>query len=227
VAVTVAIKALTTMSFGMVNAYLLRARDGFALVDTGLPNHRAEIDASIAAAGCQPGDLRLIVLTHGDYDHAGNAAHLRNAHGARIAIGPDDADRVRTGDWQLGFRPKPDRFLPLFRIVGSLIKPGPFDTFEPDVVLADGQELALFGYDGRIAALPGHTCGSIGLVSTGGDVFCGDLLANMFGGPNLEFFIDDMAAARESVARLRATGAKTIYPGHGKPFPFAALKFKG
>jgi glyoxylase-like metal-dependent hydrolase (beta-lactamase superfamily II) len=222
----VATDAVTTISFGMVNAYLLRGDSGFILVDTGLPNHREEVERAIEAAGCRPGDLRLIALTHGDYDHAGNASHLREAFGAKIGIHRDDADRVRTGDWRLGFKPKPDRFLRLFRVIGSLIKAGPFDTFEPDILLGDGDPVVEYGRDGRIVALPGHTRGSIGLLSGDGMVFCGDLLANMLGGPDLEFFIDDLAAARSSVARIREAGATTVYPGHGKPFQLAALKAK-
>jgi len=216
--------AITRISFDMTNCYLLRARPGFVLVDTGLPRNRARIDRAIETAGCRPGDLRLIVLTHGDYDHAGNAAYLRQAFGGHIGIHRDDAERVRRGDWQYGFKPKPDRFLPLFRIVGQVVRPGPFWTLEPDVLLEDGQDLSSYGYDGRILALAGHTRGSVGLLSADGNVFCGDLLANIFGGPNLEFFIDDLTAARSSVERLRALGVRMVYPGHGKPFPMSALR---
>jgi len=38
------------------------------------------------------------------------------------------------------------------------------------------------------------------------------------GRPSLEFFIDDMVAARASLKRLRNLGTDWIYPGHGKPF---------
>jgi len=217
-------EAITSISFDMANCYLLRAREGFVLVDTGLPRNRTRIDHAIEAAGCRPGDLRLIVLTHGDYDHAGNATYLREAFGGVIGIHADDAERVRRGDWQWGFKSKPDRFLPLFRIVGQVVKPGAFRTFEPNVLLENGQNLASYGYDGRIIGLPGHTRGSVGVLSADGDVFCGDLLGNFFGGPDLEFFIDDLPAARASVERLRSLGLRMIYPGHGKPFPLSALK---
>lgn len=33
-----------------------------------------------------PGTLKLVLLTHGDFDHIGNAAYFRFAFGARIAI---------------------------------------------------------------------------------------------------------------------------------------------
>ena len=49
-----------------VSCYLVRAGTGFVLIDTGLATRRAELRRALEAAGCRPGDLRLIVLTHGD-----------------------------------------------------------------------------------------------------------------------------------------------------------------
>lgn len=65
--------------------------DGFVLFDTGGSNQRAELQRELEQAGCRPGNLRLIVLTHGDFDHSGNPAHLRPVYGAPIAMPPDDA----------------------------------------------------------------------------------------------------------------------------------------
>jgi len=80
-----------------VNCYLLAAGDGFVLVDTGKPESRAALDERLGAAGCEVGALRLIVLTHGDYDHAGNAAHLGATHGALVAMHRADAASKATG----------------------------------------------------------------------------------------------------------------------------------
>ncbi|AQX15619.1 hypothetical protein BKM78_06620 [Tessaracoccus sp. T2.5-30] len=70
-----------------------------------------------AAAGCGPDDLRLIVLTHGDVDHAGNCAHLRSTHHAPIAIHRHDAEMVRSGDMTAGRTDKPDRHTLAFRFL--------------------------------------------------------------------------------------------------------------
>lgn len=207
-----------------VNSYLVHAEDGFVLVDTGKPERRRDLEARLRGAGCGPGDLRLIVLTHGDYDHAGNADYLRASFGAPIAMHRDDAARVETGDWSLGLKPKPDKFPLLFRAAALFIRPGAFEAFAPDVFLEDGQSLADSGVDATVLHLPGHTAGSIGALTTGGDLFCGDLLDSMMGGPGFEFFINDMAAARTSLARLRRLDVGTVHPGHGKPFRLAQVK---
>jgi glyoxylase-like metal-dependent hydrolase (beta-lactamase superfamily II) len=59
-----------------VSSYHVTGGDGFVLIDTGKPEKRREFEAELARAGCKSGDLKLIALTHGDYDHAGNAAYL-------------------------------------------------------------------------------------------------------------------------------------------------------
>ncbi len=42
--------------------------------------------------------LKLIVLTHGDFDHTGNAVYLRQRLGAPIAIHAGDAGMPERGD---------------------------------------------------------------------------------------------------------------------------------
>jgi hydroxyacylglutathione hydrolase len=213
---------ISIIGLGGVNCYLVTAGDGFVLIDTGTPEKRAHLDRELENAGCPPEKLRLIVLTHGDYDHAGNAAYLREKHGAKIAIHREDSGRVECADWSWNLKPKPDRFALLFRVVSFFIRPGKFDVFEPDVLVEDGQSLTDYGLDATVLHLPGHTRGSIGILTSGNDLFCGDLM-NSMGRPGLHFFIDDMAAARASLERLRTLGVGTVYPGHGKPFRLAQV----
>ena len=62
---------------GFVNCYLVHSAGSFLLIDTGGANQRAELEKELESAGCRPNHLKLIVITHGDFDHTGNAAHLR------------------------------------------------------------------------------------------------------------------------------------------------------
>lgn len=212
------LQEIKTINFGGVNCYLVKTGDGYVLIDTGIPTKRTSLEKELASAGCQPGNLKLIVLTHGDYDHAGNAAYLREKYGTKIAMHNSDSGRVERGDWNWGLKAKPDKFPIIFRIVSVFIRPGKFDTFKSDIYVEDGQGLSEYGFDAKILYLPGHTKGSIGLLTDSGDIFCGDLMDNMFGKPGLQFFIDDLAAAHASVEKLKKLNIKTVYPGHGKPF---------
>ena len=95
---------------GDVNCYLIETSDGYLLIDTGCPNNRTELERELESAGCQRGNLKLIVLTHGDFDHTGNAAYLRKKFGTKIAMHHDDAGMVEHGDifWN---RKKPNIFM--------------------------------------------------------------------------------------------------------------------
>jgi len=205
------------IALGSVNCYLAVAGETFVLIDTGTPEKRAVLDQRLEEAGCKTGNLKVIVLTHGDYDHAGNAAHLRDRYGSQVAMHRADAGRVGRADWHLDLKPKPDKFGLLFRAVSFFVKPGEFDVFEPDIYLENGQGLSDYGFDATVLHLPGHTRGSIGILTSDRDLLCGDLMDGM-GRPSLHFFINDMAAARGSLERLRSLRVGMVYPGHGKPF---------
>ena len=77
--------------FNLVNCYLLKTEAGFILIDTGSSNQRASLVEELERSGCQPGNLRLIVITHGDFDHTGNAAYQRGKFDTKIAMHVDDA----------------------------------------------------------------------------------------------------------------------------------------
>ncbi len=211
---------------GKVNCYLVKTAGGYVLIDTGLDRQRAHLERHLAGAGCKPGNLVLIVLTHGDTDHAGNCAYLRKKYGARIAIHHSESQVVERGDMTLS-RKYLSRFAKTaFLLVGL----GRSDRFEPDLYLEDGQDLSAYGFDARVVHLPGHSHGSIGILMEDGDasaghgqiLFCGDLLTNP-GKPGLNALMDDHAAANDSLRKLSGLEISTVYPGHGKPFPMQAV----
>ena len=148
-------------------------------------------------AGCKLGSLKLIVLTHGDFDHTGNAAYLRHKYAIKIAMHFDDSGMLKRGDmfWN---RKKGNMLIGM--IVPLLSGFTKSDRSTHDL------------------PLPGQSKSSIGILTAGGDLFCGDLLINV-GKPALNDIIDDVAVANASVERLKSLNIQTVYPGHGKPFP--------
>ena len=101
----------------------------------------------------------------------------------------------------------------LFRFAGL----GKSDRFVPDLQLEDGYGLSGHGLDATVLHLPGHSRGSIGILTADGDLFCGDLLTNL-GEPRLNSLVDNQADLDASLDRLRALEIRTVYPGHGEPF---------
>ena len=182
--------------FGLVNCYLVNAEAGFILIDTGSSNQRANLEDELRHAGCQPGNLRLIVITHGDFDHTGNAAYLRGKFDTKIAMHVDDAGMAERGDmfWN---RKKSNLLFKILVPVLFWFKTS--DRFTPDLAIGEGDNLTEYGLDAKVLSIPGHSKGSIGILTANGELFCGDLLTNLEK-PVLNAIMDDGAVA-ERVSR--------------------------
>jgi hydroxyacylglutathione hydrolase len=199
---------------GSVNCYLVETDAGFVLVDTGGSNKRADLEKELEKAGCKPGNLQLIVLTHGDFDHSGNCSFLREKFGAKIAMHRDDLGMVERGDM---FSNRESGGV-LLRILAPLLFGfSKSDRFVPDLYIDEGYDLSDYGWEATALSIPGHSRGSIGLLTASGDLFCGDLFANI-DRPALNSLMDDLGAAKASVDKLRDLEIGTVYPGHGQPF---------
>jgi hydroxyacylglutathione hydrolase len=199
---------------GSVNCYLAATGTGYVLIDTGGSNERAYLESQLTDAGCQPDDLALIVLTHGDFDHTGNAAYLGQTFGAKIAMHAGDLGMVERGDMSWN-RNKGGLLLKVAAPI--LFGFGRSKRFTPDFYVQEGADLSAYGFDARVLSIPGHSAGSIGIVTANGDLFCGDLLENVQE-PTLGSIMDDPAAAKASLEKLQGLEIRTVYPGHGQPF---------
>jgi len=203
------------MRVGSVNVFLLKTKDGWILIDTACSNNRAELVGQMENAGCRPGKLKLIILTHGDFDHTGNARYLREKFSSPIAMHRGDLGMVEQGNmyWNRG---KPNRVVKaLAPLVFGFRRS---ERFSPDLLVQDGFDLSGYGANMRVVHLPGHSQGSIGLLTGEGELFCGDLLINEKT-PVLNYRITDASAAQASLARLQGLRLTTVFPSHGGQFP--------
>lgn len=99
---------------------------------------------------------------------------------------------------------------------------GKSERLTPDVLLNDGYDLSQHGFEAKVICVPGHSRGSIGILTASGELFCSDLFENTKR-PTLYSLMDDPTAANASVANLEALKIRTVYPGHGQPFAMELL----
>lgn len=208
----------------IVAAYLVALPDGITVVDAGLPGHWDDLTTELDGIGRSIGDIRGLVLTHGDSDHIGFAERLRREHGVPVYVHAADAARATTGE-----KPKtPMGRLRLGPTLGfasyALRKKGYRTEYLREVVeVADGDVLDLPGSP-RIIGLPGHSPGSIAVhVPIAEVVFVGDALTTrhvLTGSTGLQPapFTDQPAEALDSLERLAGLDAVWVLPGHGAPW---------
>ena len=161
-------------------------------IDTAIPS-LAWISDELAARGWT---LKLIVSTHGHWDHVGDNAALSGHTGAPIAVHPLDRDRL--------LHPKP------------IYAPFPIPPSVPAVELAEGGVIRFGSLRLDVLHTPGHTEGSVCLMAPDeGILFSGDtLFAGGWGRVDLPGGSSEQMAA--SIARLgRLDPGTRVLPGHG------------
>ena len=107
-----------------VSAWLITSPNGHVLIDTLYGSYTSQMLGNIRALGFDPKDIKLVVVTHGHFDHAGGIGQLKSelAPGTRFAM-------TKEG-WREGAEDSVSH--PRF----------PWKMIEPDIVLTDGQTVS-------------------------------------------------------------------------------------
>ncbi len=182
------------------NCYLVREQNNqeVLIIDPGG-------EGGVIADTCNEWGLHpcMVVNTHAHFDHiAGNSYLKKHFPGLCFATGIHDADSIIDPEKNLGAG---------FGVTETVP--------ETDRSLQDGDVLEAAGCQFRIMHTPGHTKGSISLISESGlpeAVFCGDLLfAQGVGRTDLPG--GDASQLKDSIRALLAEcdDRTQLYPGHG------------
>lgn len=124
---------------GNVNCYIISEGDSAILVDTGRKKHLKTV-----IAACNPYKIKLILLTHGHYDHVENASELSEKLGVPVAMHKDDVNLLDS------VKNQP---LSASSFLGKIILSATIKefaqrkmrAFTPSVFLDDGDDLTEYG----------------------------------------------------------------------------------
>lgn len=205
----------------IVAAHLIVTPDGVTVVDAGLPGQFRDLRRELSTLGLTLGDVRGLVVTHGDSDHIGFAERLRREAGVPVYVHAADAARAKGATPPKTARP-PMRIVPTVGFFAYALRKGAIRTTPVAEVteVHDGDVLDLPGAP-RVIGMPGHSPGSIAVHSAHADaVFVGDALTTRHVttgrvGPQPAPFTDDPAQALASLDALASVEASWVLPGHG------------
>lgn len=194
-----------------VTCYILRGERGDLLIDTGVAGIWAGLRRWLRSY-----QVRHVLLTHAHTDHDWNAARLQR-RSAQILLSANDRNLIR--DFQAqpvrAVFPSEKTRVALQKIGTSLIKSAPY-TPDYDILESDRDLLRTLGYDAEIVPLPGHTLGSVGVIS--GDVlYCGDAFTMLHGVPEIPPTAVSPELLAESLRRILAMRVRWLACGHGLP----------
>jgi metallo-beta-lactamase class B len=126
--------------------YLITTPAGHILINTGINDSTAAIRSNIEKLGFKLSDVKLLLATHGHWDHVGAMAEIKRLTGARMLMQEADADMLESGGSQ-------DYRYPQGR--GAVYEP-----IKVDQRLKDGDKVRLGDTELTVMHHPGHTKGS-------------------------------------------------------------------
>lgn len=154
------------------NVFVLRSKDGYSLIDTGIFMKTKYLIQILEANGLPLSDLKMILLTHCHCDHIGGAAELVRRSGAKSAAHKNDVSYILQQSVVEGsyhdMMLEEQKYMRQFHCVLQRV----------DRVLEDGECIDVFG-GLQVIHVPGHTPGSIALYQADQKImFFGDVIRN-------------------------------------------------
>lgn len=135
-----------------LGVYLITTSAGNILINTGINDSVPAIRSNIEKLGFKFSDIKLLLATHGHWDHVAGMAEIKRLTGARMLMQEDDAAMLEDGG-------SSDYRFPKGR--GAVYEP-----VKVDQRLKDGDKVRLGDTELTVLHHPGHTRGATSFTFT-------------------------------------------------------------
>lgn len=188
-----------------VSAWLVHTDEGSVLIDTLYGPFTGTLLDNIAKTGTDLADIKYVMMTHGHFDHVAGAAALK-------PLLPNATFVMTQGGWDEAVE----------SAEASQAGPRAWDMIEPEMVVADGDTIAIGDNSFTVLETPGHTWGTASYlydVTDGDDTYraitIGGLGLNAIEGPpQVEAFIESLDRVR-ALAEEQGMGIDVHLTTHG------------
>lgn len=184
---------ITCNNIWMTNCYFLETEKTAIVIDPGYKR-----DSILTFLNDNEDKERLILLTHGHFDHIGGADYLRKKTGVKIGIGALDVPALSDDvlNCAVNFKRK-------------------LEPFTADFEYLDGDVIKVGDIELKVISTPGHTVGGVSFLC-GNNLFSGDTLFKTSVG-RTDFEGGSFEELEKSIKKLYTLPDETvIYAGHGE-----------
>lgn len=184
---------ITCLNIWLTNCYLLETEKAAIVID---PGYKRENILEFLKQNSNK--ERLILITHGHFDHIGGAEYLREETGVKIGIGSLDEPALRDENLNgaVSFRRK-------------------INPFSADFTYNDGDEITVGDIILRVILTSGHTMGGVSYLCED-NLFTGDTLFKESVG-RTDLAGGNFVELEASIKKLYRLPDETIVlPGHGE-----------
>jgi hydroxyacylglutathione hydrolase len=199
------------------NAYLLQGNKN-VLIDAGSPYDLSILTWQLHKLGVNVENIALIVLTHVHFDHAGSAAKIQELAKCPIAVHHLEIENFEKGN---------NAPIVPVHLIGRLMNPFMSIAFHPahaGISIENEMDLSEFKVDAQVISTPGHTPGSLAVLTGDHQAIVGDLIGGGWplgqfqpGKPRYHYWASSMDDVRASLEKVFSYQPKTIHVGHGGP----------
>ena len=203
--------------------HLIKTADGYIQFDGGMIQTLKKYLKLLVKHKINPEEIKLIVVNHAHFDHVSALKKLKKITKAQILVHEDDAEYLRKGiSSEVKTLTLSSKLLMSF-VPKSMRN---YEPVEPDIAIKDEYSLQEFGIDAKIIHTPGHTAGTVSLITKQGNAFIG---CCAHGSPirlipGLPKIAQDMNQVLSSWEKIINAGAKTLHISHGNQLSVDKMK---
>ncbi len=196
----------------LISSFLISTPAGSILLDTGPIEMLPQVIANIEKLGFKPQDVKLLLNSHGHFDHCGGFAEFKRRTGASVVASKLDGELMARGG-------KADFYW------GDDLA---YESVTPDRIISDGGSVELGGATLTAHLTPGHTKGctswSMQVNEAGKDyevLFLCGLTASLYKLTNNDKYPNIVDDERNTLRKLRGMHADVLLASHGFYFDLA------
>jgi hydroxyacylglutathione hydrolase len=159
--------------------------------------------------------IDLLILTHSHFDHAANAARIKEKYEAKVIIHQTETKYLSSGN---NILPDGTNIVTKFLVKAFEKQFNAIARYSPciyDLTFDESFYLKDYGFNGSIIHTPGHTVGSSCIIIENEIALVGDTMFGIFWGTVFPPFASDQKSLVNSWGKLLKTKCNIFIPSHG------------